>query len=398
MGKDLKGKELGIGISQRVDLRYTARYTDKNGKRLQFYDFKLTKVKQWLNKVKYEDEHGLMGDLSNMTLTRWYEEWIENFKVGVVSHSTVKNYRNSYNNHIKPSVGNLQLKSIKSIHLQKVLNDMYENEYSYGTMNLVKITMSAIFKSAVENNLLMKNPVLGVKCKQREVEERRVLTVFEQMEFIKYASKSMYYNAYALCLQTGLRCGEIGGLKWSDINWDKRVLHVRRTLLFKTNEEGGYYFGNPKSKSSKREIPLTDEAIDILKNQRIEQFKLRAKSIDWETNEEYFDLIFTTINGKPTGHSTYRNNIVRIVTNINKDRRAYADIHSVEYVEFEPMYMHALRHTFATRSIENEMKPKVLQVILGHSSISITMDLYVHVTDDIKHEEIKKVNNNMQVV
>jgi integrase len=265
-------------------------------------------------------------------------------------------------------------------------------------MSQVRIAMHALFDGAVKEDLLIKNPAQTVKCKQREVEDRRVLTVKEQEEFIQYASKSMYYNAYALCLQTGLRAGEIGGLKWSDIDFEKRVLQVRRTLLFQSLDKGGFYFGTPKSKSSVRDIPLSDEAISLLKQQKIEQFKLRSKSQKWETNSLYEDLVFTTINGKPTGTATFRNNIIRIVTNINRDRRALAKLDNTEFEEFKPMYMHALRHTFATRCIENEMKPKTLQSILGHASITITMDLYVHVTDDEKHEEIKKLDKKYKVV
>lgn len=391
MGKDLQGKQLGVGLSQRKDGRYSARFVNQYGKRVEFYDWKLSVVRKLMNDAKYEEEHGLLGDSKKITVDTWFCNWVETYKKDVVSHSTYLNYKKSYTNHIKPHIGTMLLSKIKSIHLQKILNEMYDNEYEYGTMNLVKITMGAVFDGAVNNDYILKNPAKTVKCRQRDVKDRRVLTISEQEEFIKYARHSMYYPAYILALQTGLRAGEIGGLRWSDIDLKDRTIKVQRTLLY-DKAKGGFYFGKPKTKSSNRVVPLTDLAIEILNEQKINQFKLRAKSKGWSKDEEHSDLVFTSINGQPTGTATFRNNIIRIVTNINKDRRAVASINKEEFVEFEPMYMHCLRHTFATRCIESDMKPKTLQTILGHSSITITMDSYVHTCENIKHEEIKKLN------
>lgn len=90
MGKDLRGKELGVGLYQRKDKRYSARYTNQYGKRMEFYDFKLSVVKKWLNDARYEDEHGLSGTGEKVTVTEWFEKWIKLYKEGVVKDNTVK--------------------------------------------------------------------------------------------------------------------------------------------------------------------------------------------------------------------------------------------------------------------------------------------------------------------
>lgn len=399
MGKDLKGKELGKGITQRKDGRYSARFTTKSGKRIEFYNFKLAVVKKWLVDVAYEDEHGLLCDINYLTIDKWFWTWLDVYKKEFISDSTYKNYKNSYQRHIKPHIGGILLTKVKPIELQAILNEMYEGGYAYGTMNLAKITLHALFDGAIENNLIAKNPAQYIKCKQRDVEEKRVLTISEQQAFLEYAQYSMYNNAYKFALQTGMRVGELGGLFWSDIDFEKRTISIERTLLF-AKDKGGYYLGKPKTAKSIRVIPMTDETINILNNQKILQFKLRAKSNNWNTDETFSDLVFTTTNGQPTSSSTYGLNMARIVTNINKDRRASSFIEGIdgkEYEEFKPLSMHTLRHTFATRCIENGMKPKTLQVLLGHSNLAITMDLYVHITDDEKHEEIKKVNANIKL-
>ena len=213
------------------------------------------------------------------------------------------------------------------------------------------------------------------------------MTREEQKVFTQYSEKSIYHNAFSLVLETGLRVGEIGGLKWDDIDFDMGFLYVKRTLL-QNKEKGGFYFGNPKSKTSKRKVPLTERAKAILENQRQLQFKLKKQSRQWDNSWE--ELVFTTTNGKPVGYSTFQTTITRMVNNINKDREA--EKLGQEYETFEHCYMHSLRHTFATRCIEKGVQPKTLQKILGHSSLKMTMDLYVHVTDEHISCELEKMN------
>ena len=166
--------------------------------------------------------------------------------------------------------------------------------------------------------------------------------------------------------------------------------------------KGGFYFGSPKNKMSKRTVPLTDTAIKVLKDQRVYQFKLRQRSNNWQKNKEFDNLVFCTVNGNPVGDSTLRMMMIRVITRINIDRRAEAELNNTTFVEFEPAHPHTLRHTFATRCIEDGVKPNVLQKILGHASITITMGLYVHETHEEKHGEIRKLGgieeNGVKVV
>lgn len=389
MGKDLKGKELGVGLNQRKDGRYQARLTKVNGKRREKNFAKVTEAREWLNRQRYLDNITTTG---NMTVDEWYNYWIENYKEGIVKDNTTKNYKQRYEYNIKNEIGSLKLQDVKQLHCQKILNNMFDSgKYSNGTMELTQITLHALFKGAVENDYLQKNPAENLKLKRRNNDddwERRVLTREEQIIFKEYAKNTLYYNAYCLVLETGLRSGEISGLQWEDIDFDGKFLNVRHTML-QDSQKGGFYFGEPKTKRSKRKVPLTNEAIAILNNQKFAQNKLKMKSKCWNGNWD--GLVFTTINGNPVGSSTFRNMIVRIVKNINFDRQCNS-INGV-YEEFQHCYMHSLRHTFATRCIENGVQPKTLQKILGHSTLSTTMDLYVHVTDEQIFLEIDKMNS-----
>lgn len=387
MGKDLKGKELGIGLSQRKDGRYQARFTNKNKQRIEKNFSKITKAREWLDEQRYLDNRLDTGD---MTVDEWYNYWIRNYKEGIVRNNTTKNYKCRYECNIKNEIGSFKLCDVKQIHCQMILNNMFDSgKYANGTMELTKITLHAIFKSAVENDYLLKNPADGlkIKCRDNGDEERRVLTREEQKIFVEYSQNTLYSNAYCLVLETGLRAGEIGGLQWDDIDIDKKSLYVRRTIL-QDYKKDGFYFGEPKTKSSKRKVPLTNNAIMILEKQRTLQNKLKMKSKRW--NEKWNGLVFTTINGNPVGASTFRTLMINIVNNINMDRQL--ECGNNKYEKFEECYMHSLRHTFATRCIENGMNPKTLQKILGHATLNVTMDLYVHVTDEHIFAEIDKMN------
>ncbi len=387
MGKDLKGKELGVGLNQRKDGRYQARFTRFNGQRSEKNFAKISEARSWLNEQKYLDSITATGD---MTVDEWYNYWIENFKDGIVKDNTTKNYKQRYEYNIKNEIGLIKLQNIRQLHCQKILNNMFDSgKYSNGTMELTQITLHALFKGAVENDYLQKNPAENLKLKRRDndSEERRVLTRQEQKIFKEYSKNTLYHNAYCLVLETGLRAGEIGGLQWNDIDFENGVINVQRTIL-QDAQKGGFYFGTPKTKKSKRKIPLTNEAVSILNNQKLLQNKLKMKSKNWNNN--WSGLVFTTVNGNPVGSSTFRTMMIRIVKNINLDRKFNAGKNI--YEEFKHCYMHSLRHTFATRCIENGVQPKTLQKILGHSTISTTMDLYVHVTDEQIFSEMNKMN------
>ena len=365
MGKDLKGKELGQGLTQRKNGKFSARIT-VNGKRREKYFEKISEARKWLRNVAYEAEHGKVVFCSSMTVEEWFQYWIENIKEGTVRYNTVRNYRERYKYNIKEEIGTFKLSEVKPLHCQSILNVMYDKKYAYGTMQQTRITMYNMFQSALENDLLLSNPVRkSVKCKYRETKERRVLTIEEQEKFLEYAKETLHYEEFALILQTGMRVSEVMGLKWSDIDFAKRSISIQRILHFRKKEER-FEFGEPKSKSGIREIPMTDECYRILKEVKMKKL----------VSVEFPDLVFTNKLGIPTKSSTYDSAIAKITCKAG----------------IEKFSMHCLRHTFATRCIECGMRPKTLQKILGHANISITMNLYVHVTDEEKYKEMQKLN------
>ena len=376
MGKDLKGKELGEGIVQRSNGTYQARFVDKFGKRRQKKSKKLQEVRQWLADATYIDKHSDLDQASDMLVDAWFEYWI-GIKKQTVRPNTVRNYSERYERNIKSVIGNKLLTDVKPVHCQKIFSNMAEEGYKTTTIYQTRIALYNMLEFAKENDVLINNPCKkSVKSDMgKPSEKKEALTIDVQRKFLEAVVGYSYENQYRFVLQTGLRTGELAGLKWSDIDFKNRTMKIERTMEYRYSV-GEWRVGPPKSKSGYRTIPLTDEAIRILENQKAKNKSLKLVPIEWS------DTVFLCRKGTPVKNSTYDTGLFKYCDRIGIPRFS----------------MHVLRHTFATRCIEGGMKPKTLQKILGHSNIGITMNLYVHITEDEKHREIDLVADALKVI
>lgn len=378
MGKNLKGRECGKGIYQRKDGFYSARFVDRCGNRQEKYFNTLPEARNWLEDAKYHDKHGTTVLPADMTVDTWFEFWIANI-VGDLSPNTRRNYRERYTRNIQPVIGNMRLADVKPLHCKLVLNRM-EATYAGSTIRQTYIAMGTMFKSALMNDMIQKHPMDGVRYTKpvRPANDIHFLTVGEQKKFLEVAKRSHNYHQYALILETGLRTGEMIGLTWDAIDWNKRTLTVNKTLEFRHKQQE-WRAGPPKTQHSYRTIPLTKRAYDILKEARAkwengkksDSLSKTLSYIDRRTGAQasliMADLVFINYRtGEPAKNSSYDTHLYKLC----------------DEAGIKHFCMHALRHTYATRAIEAGVQPKVLQKMLGHASLSTTMDRYVHVTDD----------------
>lgn len=408
MGKNLKGRELGKGLSQRNDGRYSARFVSKTGRKEKYFNT-LSKARNWLEDAKHQSKHNtnlapfetvadsIMEEdepplaFSEMTVNDWFKFWIENI-IPDLAWNTRRNYTERYMNNIYPVIGKIRIQDVRPMHCKKVLFDM-DKAYAGSTIKQTYITMGTMFKSALMNDVIPKHPMNGVRYTKpvKSASDIKFLTSQEEKIFLETAKRSHNYNQYMLILETGLRTGEMIGLTWDSIDFKKRTLTVNKTLEYR-HKRGTWIAGPPKTPTSYRTIPLTEKAYNILK--KIYTIKdHRKQSEELSTTLEYIDrisgdtktlvmkdLVFINYRtGMPSKNSSYDTHLYKLCDEAGIKR----------------FCMHALRHTYATRAIERDMKPKVLQQLLGHASIKTTMDRYVHVTDESKILAVKQFEENI---
>lgn len=376
MGKDLRGKELGEGIYQQPNGTYCARFVDKFGKRKSKRSKKLQEVRQWIADATYIDEHSDLDQATDMLVDAWFDYWIS-IKKKTVRPNSVRNYIERYERNIKGVIGKKLLTEVKPIHCQKIFSDMADEGYKTTTIYQIRIALYNMMDFAKENDVIINNPCKkSVKSDMgKPSDKKEALTIDVQKKFLEGATGQSYENQYRFVLQTGLRTGELVGLKWDDIDFENRTLTISRTMEFRY-KVGEWRVGPPKSKSGYRTIPLTDEAIRILKAQKEKNSKIKVINMEWA------DQVFLCRKGEPVKNSAYDTALFKICDKVGIKRFS----------------MHVLRHTFATRCIEAGMMPKTLQKILGHSNIGIMMNLYVHITEDEKNKEIDLVADALNVV
>lgn len=375
-----KEKTLPKGITLRADGYYMGRFT-YYGERHTLYDKDIKTLKKKLDDLRYELEHGLFAKESVITVDDWFHTWIEEYKKPTVKQGTVGVYEDTYDSYIKKPFGKKKLKDLRPEQIQNLYNTLNTKGFSRNTIELVSVVLSGMYKQAFKNQKIRVNPVpLATLPKMTERKERRVLSKEEQQIFLDIAKPHQYYYVFELALSTGMRSGELRGLEWKDIDFQNKIIHVRGTLV---QNRYGFYKDTPKTQSSYRDIPMLNNVYNLLKQRKKQQSEQQILlGSEWKPLNGLENLVITTSTGRPLGKGYLNNAIDTLTARIQKTMPGFMELS-----------IHTMRHSFATRCIENGMEPQVLKAILGHSKLSMTMDLYAHVLPDTKSKEIQKISS-----
>ena len=390
MGKDLNGKELGTGISQRKNGMYQARYVDRFRNRKTIYDKNLRELKNKLNTGVYEDKKQINIVDEKTTLDEWYKKWIDIHKYNVIRINTKCHYDSVYRKHISPTLGSIPISQITQLQIKGVIKKLHKANYGYETQNRVRIMLLDMFDKAMIDNFVLRNPCKGLRIQKDRNFERRVLTRDEQMDFYECCKGTFYDNLFVVAVNTGLRPGELCGLKWSDINFNKMEISVERTLLYQKldgDEQKTFHFDPPKTKTSRRKVPINKQCEVALKKQYLQSNVVKSRLYS-KPLKGFEDLLFTTKFSTPINSQIYLEAIKRIIDEINlmKD----------DLEQMEPFSAHTFRHTFATRCFESGIQPKTVQKYLGHATLQMTMDLYTHVLDEQSKDDMIKLSKELE--
>ena len=391
MGKDKKGKELGKGITQRADGRYVGRYVNRFGKRESVYGATVREAKNNLAKAIADDIKKKNVVEPNITLTEWYNKWMEVYKKPVVRDNTIRHYRYVYEHNIQPYLGNRKLIDINKLSVTGVLNKLKDKGYQWESLNKVKVLLTDMYTRAIEDEYAARNPAQGARNPLPKPEnEMKALSVEEQEAFFLCSAGTFYDNLFRVAVSTGLRPGELCALTESDIDFKKKVIHVTKTLLYQQLEgdDGkAFHIEPPKTPTSRRDVPLNQYAIEALSRQVI-QHKIVVNNSPKKHILEYSDLLFTTKYGTPINSQIYIDAIDRIVNEINLTKDPLE--------QMERFSGHCFRHTFATRCFEAGIQAKTVQSYLGHATLQMTMDLYTAVFDKKKQNDIRLLEKTLE--
>ena len=378
MAVDKNGKKLPRGITYRKsEDRYMGRFM-YHGESFSVYGKDKKETMKKLEQLKYEVEHKIYFKETDVTVNTWFDTWLKVYKTSSVKAGTLELYALCYHRYIEPKFGNRRLRDIRNDQIQEFYNSMGET-YSRNTLELCRAVLNGMYTVAIRNEMLQKNPfsnaVLPKDSRQHSV---KALTLSEQKIFLEYAKGSIYYPMYEVALFTGMRSGELRGLQWSDIDFTNNIIHVTHSLLYLNHS---YCLGATKTESSVRDIPMLDNVKTILKELRAKRFSnCQQNGIITFRNDEFANLVFTNPSGNPINRDRFKIELNHVVAQIQK-----------EHKDFPHVTPHMFRHTFATRSLETGIPPKVLQTLMGHHSLTTTMETYVHVLPNTKAEEIKKL-------
>ena len=362
-------------LRKRKDGRWEGRFnagTDEKGK---------TKVKYILAKTKAEcakklkeaiEEYERDREIAerctfltnpNPTLREWSQIWLESYCKGIIRDSTYENYEFFFERYLNPRIGEVQLRSMTTIICQQVLMDLYTHGrlidtskgkagtgYSLKTVKNVKIAFQACLQKAEDEELILKNPVKGVKLPKLQKKEMQTLKLNELSAFLNETIASDCYEFYFLEITTGLRLGEILALEWEDLDEKNKTIRVNKQVRRSKN---GLEVSTPKTQASIRTISISDECLRLLKGLRSRQPVGTKLMFPSPVSGTYYDP-------KTITHRLHR-----------IQKRA-----GVPQIRF-----HDLRHSFATLSIEQGMDIKTISHMLGHTDAGFTMNTYMHVTD-----------------
>lgn len=322
------------------------------------------------------------------TLEQWLDTWLTEYKKGNIRPTTYSSYEYIIRVHIKPKLGKALIKELKPEQVQKFYNERKASGLSARTVRYIHVVLHEALEQAMRNNLVVRNVSEATTLPKQEKKEMRVLSMEEQDKFLNVLNNDKSGIIFKLDLATGLRRGELLALRWKDIDLKEGSLRVNQALYrAKVNfdkdskeKKTEIIFQKPKTKKGERSIPLFDSIITDLKAHKAAE-TAKMKNLEWDelkVKQHFKDgLVFT-------------NELGSFIEPRNLTRKFYK---LVKFAGIPHANFHSLRHSYATRLLEMGVSPKVVQEIMGHSSITLTLDTYSHVMPELKRDAADKLSS-----
>lgn len=391
------------GECQRENGTYVYRWTDSDSKRHSVYAPTLDELRAKEEQVIVDRHDGIKRDGNSLSVNDMFDLWCQ-LKRGI-KDSTLQNYVFMYETYVRPTFGQKRLVRVKKSDVRAFYNRLSDDKIlKISTIDIIHNILHQVFQVAVDDDLMRHNPTDNMMRELKQVHgsdsvPKNALTIDQQnlfLDFLWHNKKYQHwYPIFYIMVHTGMRAGEITGLRWCDIDMEKGVISVNHTLVYYNHrdEKGSYFSINtPKSKAGKREIPMTEGVKNAFRLEKEFQEEIGLQCVD--EIDGYGDFVFVNRFGHIQHHCTLNKALSRIIRDCNGEvlDKTPNDVTPILLPHFS---CHILRHTFATRLAESGVNVKFCQSILGHADITTTFNIYVSVTDDFKRQEINTFSQYM---
>ena len=311
-----------------------------------------------------------------------------------------------YKKYVKNTLGLKKIASIKYSTIVDFYSSLITNkELTINTISSINTILHPVFTLAVRDDILLKNPTDSIMSEIKKRyhsgnSQRHALTEAQQSAFINYIAESDIYNhwlpLFTVFLGTGCRVGELIGLRWDDCDFDDNIISINHNLIYLMDESGksSFHITTPKTENGTRIIPM----LSVVKNALLaEKENQLMRGHVQPVVDDYTNFVFTNKFGKVYHPLAINQAIRRIYTDYNAQELSLAEKEGREPVLLPHFTVHTLRHTFCTRFCENETNIKVIQAIMGHSSITTTMNIYAEATEKKKKEVFENLDGKIKI-
>ncbi|HVB60105.1 MAG TPA: tyrosine-type recombinase/integrase [Ktedonobacteraceae bacterium] len=360
-------------IYQRKDGRWVAGITLEYGKRKYFYGDTRREVQEKLKVALREQQQGTLATGPQQTLKAYLEQWIEQVhKPPIIRVSTYGKYRVVVYQHLIPGLGHIQLQKLTPQHLQSFYTKELDGGLSAGSVRMFHTVLHEALENAMKWNLVARNVCDLVDAPVPARHEMQPLTQEQAKLLLQAVREHRLETLFVVAVVTGMREGELLALRWQDVDFEVSCLYVRHTV----GRVGklGMIVSEPKTKKGRRKIVLPEFVIEVLKQHRERQQAVHERAGSRWRN---MDVVFCNRYGGYIESATLRRVFKRIL----------------EGAGLPDIRFHDLRHSAATILLGMGVHPKVVQELLGHSSISITLDVYSHVMPSMQQEAMDKLGD-----
>lgn len=363
-------------VRKRPDGRWEGRYTGSDGKQHSVYALTQKDCISALQTSLGEVNNGSWREPSKLTVAEWLDIWLKDYQTET-SERTINKYR-SIVKHFNKSIGTIKLTKLAPIHVRRMVKDMENDSLKASSIdNYCRIFRTALNR-AVEARIIKENPADNVKLPKPTNRQFVIIDREEIPLFLNEVKKTPYENEYTVMLLTGIRIGEVRGLKWSDIDFKAGTVHIQRQLQPKNKNL--QRFTLPKYKEI-RLLHVAPEVIDALKDQRRKQAEQRLSAGDkWYEDDITTDLVFRKPNGKPHARGSLDRPLKKVGEAIGKP-------------DLRP---HDLRHSYAVAALRSGASIKSVQYNMGHKSSHMTIDIYARYTEDAGKTDALKLSNYLK--